>query len=506
MYEHLLVLMNNIYPILTCEESAALEMRLLGHNNTKIWNAMNAVGKSAAKAILEDFKEIGPIPLNPNILVLLGTGHNAGDAILTAAEILQQLPQAKIQLLFALGQEKIKPLTQKALASLPNYKTISLEQILIEKFDISLDGILGMSFHLPIKEPLLSIINTINKHPNIRLRASIDIPSGLALKADFSYATGTAKTPLFDNKNREIVGRVRFLDIGFFEKKYEGEHTSKEFLLEKGVLNPLKKLRDVEADKRKYGHLFILSGSKNYPGALMMCVKSAIKSGVGLITVFAPESLVPSFASEAPEAIWVPFPETASGSLALSGKSIFLERLHKGTALLSGPGIGEDPETLQLISEIVEICGLPILLDANALMPQTFAHAKKRPSHFGAVIATPHLGEFERISEKKSLIDWNIESHVITLLKGSISKIAYEGKIYNSTYGGPVLARGGSGDILSGLIGGLLAQTPLDPFGALSKAVVWHGMSADALARTRGQVAVRTTDLCDYFSTVLHNY
>lgn len=496
--------MDGIFPILSCDESALLEAKLLGSDETKVWKAMNDVATALASKILEDFREIGAIPSDPNILVLLGTGHNAGDAILTAAEILKRLPQAKVKLVFALGKDKLKPLVKRALDNLTCYDVYSLEQALNEKFDISLDGILGMSFHRPVKEPLLSFINSINQCDNIRFRASVDIPSGLLLRADFSYATGTAKDVLFDDVNKGVVGRIRFLDIGFFNIPFTGEHASKEFLLETAVLVPLQKLRDPLADKRKYGHLYILSGSRNYPGALMMSVKAAIKSGVGLITVFAPESLVASFAAEAPEAMWVPFPETVSGGLALSGKKLFFERVTKGTALLTGPGIGEDPETLQLISEIIETCNLPTVLDANALMPKIIGNVKKRSINSGAVIATPHPGEFKRISEGKSLIDWSLESQIITLLKGPISKIAYQGTIYNSTFGGPVLARGGSGDILSGLTGGLLAQTPLDPFGALSKAVIWHGMSADALARDKGQIAVRTTDLCDYLSRIIH--
>lgn len=368
-----------------------------------------------------------------------------------------------------------------------------------------------MSFHPPIQEPLLTLINAINNHPNIHFRASVDIPSGLELKANFSYATGIAKTPLFLDANKTIVGRIRFLDIGFFKNSDSLKNddssllTSTEFILLPQTLNPLKELRPHLCDKRQLGHLFILSGSLNFPGALMMSVKSAIQSGVGLVTVFAPESLVTTFSAQIPEAMWVPFPETKSGSLALSGKNLLFDALHKATALLCGQGIGSDPETLDLISEVVRQCPLPISLDANALMPKTFESAKHRPLAFGSLIATPHLGEFIRIAGNKSLSDWNKTTNITTLLKGPISKIAHNGHIYHSTFGGPVLARGGSGDILSGLVGGLLAQTPLDPFGALSKAVVWHGMAADLLARSKGQVAVRTTDLCDYLSPVIHN-
>lgn len=497
--------MTSFLPILTCEESALLEEKLLQQDEEKIWQAMSKVGNLLGQTILSDFQEISLLPSSPNILVLLGTGHNAGDALLTAAQISQIIPSSKIKVLFTLGTEKLKPLVKRALNILHSYDTITLEEALQKNFDISIDGILGMSFHPPLSSILSDLIDTINNHPNIRFRASVDIPSGLLLKADFSYATGTAKSILFEENLKSIVGRIRFLDIDFFDLPYQGEHSFKEFILLPEILNPLKKLRDPQSDKRKFGHLFILSGSKNYPGALMMSVQSAIMSGVGLVTVFAPESLVSSFAAQVPEAMWVPFPETNSGSLSLSGKHLLLERLDKATALLSGPGLGQDPETLQLIAEIVQEFPSPISLDANALMPKVFEYAKKRPENLGTLIATPHLGEFIRIADTKSLCTWNQETHVTTLLKGPISKIAYEGKIYNSTFGGPVLARGGSGDVLSGLIGGLLAQTPQDPFNALSRAVIWHGMAAEALARSQGQVAVRTTDLCDYLSPILHH-
>lgn len=497
--------MKPFLPILTCQESALLEEQLLKKDAEKTWDAMSRVGKLLGKFIIRDFFELELLPLNPNILVLLGTGHNAADALLAAKEIYEKFPNATIKLLFALGRDKLRPLVKKALEALPWYHIITLETALTERYEISIDGILGMSFHPPVDPTLTDLINKINDHPNIQFRASVDLPSGLLLKADFSYATGIAKSPLFEEANKNVVGRIRFLDIGFFDTTYYGEHSFKEFLLLPQTLNPLRKLRDPLADKHKFGHLFILSGSRNFPGALMMSVKAAIKSGVGLITVFAPESLVASFAAEVPEAMWVPFPETKSGFLSLSGKHLLMERLHKANALLTGPGLGEDPETLQLISEVVQETPLPICLDANALMPKVFKSAKNRLPSFGPIIATPHLGEYTRIAGNKSLVTWNRETNITTLLKGPISKIVYEGSIYNSCFGGPVLARGGSGDILSGLIGGLLAQFPEEPFATLSRAVVWHGLAAEALARNKGQIAVRTTDLCDFLSLIIHD-
>lgn len=499
-------IMHYAYPVLSCEEAAVFEKILLSDDESKIWSAMTHVGVNLGNAILQDFQELGPLPDSPKILVLAGKGHNAGDAILAAAQILKIHPNAQISILFALGEDGLRPLVQRALEALPSAQIVSLEEVMGRSFDICIDGILGMSFHPPVREPLASLINSINKHPNIRFRASVDIPSGLLFKSDFTYATGVAKTPLFEDANKDLVGRIRFIDIDFFNSPYSGPHSSNQFLLQSAILKPLKELRSPSSDKRKYGHVFILSGSKNYPGALMMSVKAAMKSGVGLITVFAPESLVPAFASEVPEAMWVPMPETASGSLALSGKQLLLEKLDKATALLTGPGLGDNPETLKLISEVVQEAFIPIAIDASALVPEVFESVKARPANSGAVLATPHLGELNRIAgSSKSLLEWSQEYNVTTLLKGSISKIAHDGIIYNSTFGGPVLARGGSGDILSGLVGGLLAQNPKNPLESLAQAVVWHGMAADSLARSKGQVAVRTTDLLDHLNTVLHN-
>ncbi|PWU05095.1 MAG: hypothetical protein C5B43_03825, partial [Verrucomicrobia bacterium] len=141
--------MNSFLPILTCEESTILEKELL-QNNEEIWHAMTQVGQTLCQSILKDFSEIAPLVPSPHILLLLGKGHNAGDALLTASEILKRFPKAQIKLLFALGQDNLKPLTQKALDTLPPQYTITtLEDALSQNFDIAIDGILGMSFHPP---------------------------------------------------------------------------------------------------------------------------------------------------------------------------------------------------------------------------------------------------------------------------------------------------------------------------------------------------------------------
>jgi NAD(P)H-hydrate epimerase len=156
---------------------------------------------------------------------------------------------------------------------------------------------------------------------------------------------------------------------------------------------------------------------------------------------------------------------------------------------------------------IVKTVAIPTLLDADALQPEVIKAA--RPP----LVLTPHAGEFIRIAGKADLRTFVVKSGAAVVKKGPVTEVALGGAspgagsgqllVYHSFFGGPVLARGGSGDVLAGLVGGLLAQTPDDRLLAACRGVVWHGLAADALARARGQVAVTTTQLLDYLPAVL---
>jgi NAD(P)H-hydrate epimerase len=264
-------------------------------------------------------------------------------------------------------------------------------------------------------------------------------------------------------------------------------------------------LRAPLSDKRAFGNLFVVGGSRSYPGAVPMCVRAALRSGAGLVTAFAPESLVPAFAASAPEAIWVGWPETPEGGLALEGLHIFRERAARATALVMGCGLGPEPETHTLAGEIVKLAGVPVVLDADALQPAVLAAARGR-----RVICLPHAGEFRRLAGGRDASAAALravarETGATIVLKGPVTRISDGDRVYHSLFGGPVLARGGSGDLLAGLTGGLLAQAPDDPLVAACRGVVWHGLAADLLARDRGQVAVRVTQLLDYLPAALRS-
>ena len=581
--------------MLTCSEAKAWETSFL-NNEAAEWDAMQQAGTAIAQALLNDFKEIGGLPDSARLLVLVGKGHNGGDALLAAKAILEKHPQATAEVVFCFGETALRPLARRSLDALRGTGLPTRVRVIhmgpeshATSYDLCLDGIFGFQFHPPMDAATAELIARVNTHPRIKLRAAVDLPSGLGetnagtvFRADFTYATGIVKSPVIADSNAVFVGRLRYLDLGFFEvervdpnalevgrpdgkvgrvipnapssrdtiehsphvsvalggalpaprcatsaQPTGGLEEAPDRILLSSILQPLAQLRPAQTDKRTYGHLFVLGGSRNYPGAVLMTVQAALRSGVGLLTAFVPESLVPEYAARFPEAMWVGLPQTASGGISVAGVPLLLEKLPRATALVIGPGLGADPATLAAVQEVVRNTNIPsgatplnvrntnislgteladvrntnipFLLDADALRPEVLAVAQGKP-----FVCTPHAGEFKRIAGEVSLRDFCRQSGAVVVQKGPHTRVSDGGAVYYSLFGGPVLARGGSGDLLAGLIGGLLAQGPDNLLLAAARGVVWHGLAADLLARDKGQVAVQTTQLLEYLNPALH--
>lgn len=516
--------------MLTCAEAAEWEQSLLGGIESAQWSAMSLAGKSVGEGILADSEEIGGLAYDAHLLVLCGKGHNGGDALLALQTILQFRNAATACVLVVPGFAALRPLVRRVVEELFQKFADRIEWVAVsgandgraaarvaeilseQPIDVCIDGLIGMQFRPPFRDPAVWLLQMINDAGNIRLRAAVDLPSGLgdvcaepAFRADFTYATGIAKSPIVDEQNGAAVGRIRYLDIGFFDG-LEGP-LSKTLMLTDAVLDPLRLLRHAKVDKRSFGHLFVVSGSRCMPGAVLMAVQSALLSGVGLVTAFVPESLAASFAAQMPEAMWVPMPETIEGGLALEGRGAVVARAARCTGLLAGPGMGRERETLTLISELVRAIDVPTVLDADALEPDVLS-ARNAQAEFGLVL-TPHAGEFKRVTGETEANVGSLKracerTGATIVLKGAPTRICDGRRVFVSPFGGPVLARGGSGDVLAGLIGGQLARggPVLD---GVARALVWHGMAADRLAQHDGQNATRVMALANWLPVVLRD-
>ncbi|HYC73200.1 MAG TPA: NAD(P)H-hydrate dehydratase [Opitutaceae bacterium] len=497
------------HPVLSCAEAKAWESQLL-RDEAAEWAAMQHAGAAIADEIVQDYREMGGFPGNARILVLVGKGHNGGDALLAAGELLRKYPGASAEVVFAFDQDSLRPLAARAWQPHRESNRVRVSPGLADPaaqaatYDLCLDGVFGMQFRRPLDEKVAELLARANTHPRIRFRAAIDLPSGLGeqnadtvFRADFTYATGVVKEPVLRPENGPFVGRVRYLDLGFFPVERATPGTPGRILLA-DVLSPLAALRRAQTDKRTYGHLFVVGGSLSYPGAVVLAVRAALRSGVGLVTAFVPESLVADYSARHPEAMWVGCPVNAAGAMTPAGFSRVGERISRATALAVGPGLTADPGALSFAARLAAEASVPLLLDADALRPEVVEKAAGRP-----FIVTPHAGELSRIAPL--LIDGNrVKTPFgVVVAKGPITRVLCRGDTYHSLFGGPVLARGGSGDLLAGLTAGLLAQNPADPLLAACRGVVWHGRSADLLARARGQVAVEISEILEHLGRAL---
>lgn len=476
-------------PVVSCEEARALEARLFGGDEAKEWAAMQRAGRAIAAAVLRDFEEIGGFPARGGrVLVLAGKGHNGGDALIAAAEMARRRAEVRVEVVLVFGERSLRPLAARAwreLASAAGVELINAGSLLHEGrgYDVCLDGVFGFQFRPPVDARVRELLEGVNALA-VRLRAAVDLPSAGVFRADFCYATGSVKAPVVTAAE---AGRVRYLDLGFFR----GDESGSERVLTSGVLEELRRFRASASDKRTFGHVFVVGGSRNFPGAVLMTVLAALRSGAGLVTAFVPESVAPAFAARAPEAMWVAWPETPDGGLALEGEGLLREKSERATALVIGPGMGREKETLALAESIVGAAKVPVVVDADALQPEIVRAGA------GAKVITPHAGEWARVRAV-------VGPGTVVVEKGPVTKVRRgDGPVYHSFFGGPVLARGGSGDVLAGLVGGLLAQAPGEALLAAARGVVWHGRAADELARRRGQVAVSVTQLLDYLPEAL---
>jgi len=530
-------------PILLARQVGEFESRLFGGDEASEWDAMQSAGRAIAESVLRDFEGIGGFSQSGRcLLVLVGKGHNGGDALIAAESIFGEYPQARAEVVFVFGERSLRPLARRAWMNLqirfPERVQVLARRDLEERvsadthYALCLDGVFGFQFRPPLNSRAAAVLAAANALP-VGLRAAVDLPSGLgeagAFCADFTYATGSLKREALGLRN---AGRLRYLDLGFF-KNAAPDAPSSERVITDDVLEPLRGWRDPHSDKRSQGHVFVLAGSREYPGAALMCVLAALRSGAGLVTAFVPESLVPSFAASVPEAIWVGWPETPSGGLALEGEHLLRERLARAgekRALVIGPGIGRERETQVLVSEVVraQSGSIPVLLDADALQPEFLANAH------GPFVLTPHAGEFRRLSGAEptdgALRDFARRTGAVVVLKGPVTRVCDGSRIrgsagelgdeaecrsgederelerlpiYHSLFGGPVLARGGTGDLLAGMVAAQLAKHPGEVLDAVCRAVAWHGLAAEALACEQGAEAVRTTELLNYLGSAL---
>jgi len=383
-----------------------------------------------------------------------------------------------------------------------------------------IDALLGTGLSKPLEGFLLEVVRDINSgFPGARVVA-VDLPTGISadageligesVRADASVTFTAPKVAHVFPPACLRVGEWVLKAIGTPPEALNDDPELLLNLMCREDLSWLATPRALDSHKGSFGHVLILAGSVGKTGAAAMAAKAALRAGAGLVTIATARSAVPVIASLGLEFMTEPLPETEAGTISLAALDYSrLDRLVEGkTVLAVGPGIGSAAETAELVRTVVNKYDLPIVLDADGL--NAFAgRARDFCGEQRVRVLTPHPGEMARLigmktseilAERLTLAREFAAQHAVTLvLKGFRTLTADPGgRVWVNPTGNPGMATGGTGDVLTGLIAGLLAQHRERPASEVTAAAVFlHGLAGDLAAAKMGQVSMIAGDMID---------
>jgi NAD(P)H-hydrate epimerase len=485
---------------------------------------MENAGRATYQILRREFPE-----LSGTVAVVAGRGNNGGDGAVVARYLAQAGIPVAIFLVAARDQVRGDALVNLEIAARQGVGIIEVraEEELnllahrLARSGLIVDALLGTGLNSEVQGIMRQVIEVIN-----RLRPpvlAVDIPSGLcadtgvplgaAVKAQVTATYGWPKIGQILPPGRDYVGRLWQVDISI--PPWLAQDTPLE-LVDPGELRSLLPPRAFAGHKGAYGHLVILAGSEGKTGAAALAAEGALRAGAGLVTLGVPGGLNDILEVKTTEAMTLPLPE-AQGARALGKEALepLLEFLERKTALALGPGLGTHPETVELVRRLALHLPLPLVIDAdgvNALAgdPGLLENAA------GARILTPHPGEMARflgiaIREVQGdrlgvARETAARTNAVVVLKGAQTLVAEPGGLVgvNST-GTPALASGGTGDVLTGIIGGFLAQN-LAPWDAARMGVYLHGLAADYWTEKHGPRGLIAGDLLSIFPEVINRF
>ena len=261
--------------------------------------------------------------------------------------------------------------------------------------------------------------------------------------------------------------------------------------------------REPAAHKGHFGHVLVLAGSTGFVGAACLAAEGALRSGAGLVTLGVPASLLPVVAAKLTACMTHPFREVPGGAFALGALPDILAFAERCDMVALGPGIGRDRSTEKLVHALIPSLARPLVLDADALNALEGQAAILKVAR-AAIVITPHPGEMARLTglpardvqarRAEVAAAFAREHGVIVALKGHGTVVTDGSDTYVNETGNPGMASGGTGDVLTGIVAGLLAQG-LEPLAATCLAVHIHGLAGDLAAAEVGQIALTATDL-----------
>ena len=440
------------------------------------------------------------IPLSKKIIICCGTGNNCGDGLAIA----RLLHKAKYKVAVYILDSKKR--SEGFIVNLDRLLAVKMELFFVQtttdfpsivKNTVIIDALYGTGIGRPLKNIAAQLVNHINQNSTTVI--SIDMPSGLSpdnysgkeaiIKATHTLSFETNKLAFLLPENALYIGRVHIVSIDLSKKYYDATPAQFE-TIDKQLISKIYKPRDQFAHKYNFGHALLYAGSKNMMGAAVLCAKACIRSGAGLASVCVTSGCEAILHTALPEAITTLANNTAKSWL-------------KKSAIAIGPGLENTAKNQQLLKKLLSSWRGPLVIDATALSILTSFTSLLSLRKLHPAILTPHTGEFEKLfgktnndmerlqlaTEKAAILNCYI------VLKGHYTLIACpNGKHYFNTTGNAGMATAGSGDSLTGIICGLLAQGYTEKESCIL-GVYLHGSAGDIAAEKFSQEAMMADDI-----------
>lgn len=482
---------------------------------------METAGSAIVRAIQQHY------PTCQRIGIFAGKGNNGGDGIVIARQLAHIGRDVRLFLV-----SPPDSFTGEAQINLQIAKNLGLriEEILIEaalepdtslnsikSCELLIDAIFGTGLRGAVRDPIATVINAINRLPTPIL--SVDLPSGLdadtghplgtSVRADRTVTIGLPKRGLLMHPGAELAGKLEVADIGFPEQVVDAQNIKVNWTTAAQAAQWMPP-RPPSSHKGSYGRVLVVAGSTGMTGAAALASEAALRAGAGLVTLATPKHLNPILESLLPEVMTLPLPETDAGSLSVSATSTILEFAVKTKSILAiGPGLSQHPETVSLVHQLIrenreQGLDLRMVIDADGL--NALAQVRETISFLNSeTVLTPHPGEMARLTntsvpvlekDRISTAQQFASQYGVTLVFKGVPTVTGDpnGNLWVNSTGNPGMATGGMGDVLTGIIAGLMAQG-ISSENAAALGVYLHGLAGDIVAERSGMPGLIASDV-----------
>ncbi len=450
-----------------------------------------------------------------SVVALVGPGNNGRDAWIATEQLLAAGWHAALYLTprHAIQESELEAFAAKGGRVVRHAEGArdSLDE-LIKGVSVLIDGLIGIGGRGPLRSPLSDVAEAVNaahaQYPQT-LVVSVDVPSGVdadtgeapgvAIKADATVVLGGAKRGLLTAAAAPYTGRLIFADIGIIDAFPEAPK-----LVTRNSVRGMLTLPPADAHKGTFGRLLVVAGSERYVGAAYLVCAAAGRSGAGIVTLAAPRWLRDVIASRLAEVTYLPLPDGGPAGAPDESAARISSEIEGFSALALGPGLSTDGGVAEFVEAVLRgraTRGLPTVLDADGL--NALARVSGWESWIGDdLVMTPHVGELRRLAPDVNLeaAPWDTVTTLSSswpstlVLKGPFTSIGHRGRAWVHALPNPALATGGTGDVLTGIIGALLARGVAPPDAA--RLGVWvHGRAGSLAAAGRAAGGVMASDL-----------